>query len=173
MTDNIEKKVAVDGPVANEGEHGSSPFSPGQVSPADPLGFGQRWTVARKREVVLRLLRGEPMELMSRQFGVEIFRLEQWREKAIAGIEAALKDRSVAALPVTGKDALYWDRDFVGFGVRVQRNGRKVYVVQSRGPAGLRRVTLGPCAGVAINVRRRQAATIIDRIMLFGAQVRC
>ena len=46
MTDNIEKKVAVDGPVANEGEHGSSPFSPGQVSPADPLGFGQRWTVA-------------------------------------------------------------------------------------------------------------------------------
>ena len=91
MTDNIEKKVAVDGPVANEGEHGSSPFSPGQVSPADPLGFGQRWTVARKREVVLRLLRGEPMELMSRQFGVEIFRLEQWREKAIAGIEAALK----------------------------------------------------------------------------------
>ena len=55
MTDNIEKKVAVDGPVANEGEHGSSPFSPGQVSPADPLGFGQRWTVARKREVVLRL----------------------------------------------------------------------------------------------------------------------
>ena len=62
MTDNIEKKVAVDGPVANEGEHGSSPFSPGQVSPADPLGFGQRWTVARKREVVLRLLRGEPME---------------------------------------------------------------------------------------------------------------
>ena len=93
MTDNIEKKVAVDGPVANEGEHGSSPFSPGQVSPADPLGFGQRWTVARKREVVLRLLRGEPMELMSRQFGVEIFRLEQWREKAIAGIEAALKDR--------------------------------------------------------------------------------
>ena len=31
-------------------------------------------------EVVLRLLRGEPMELMSRQFGVEIFRLEQWRE---------------------------------------------------------------------------------------------
>ena len=45
MTDNIEKKVAVDGPVANEGEHGSSPFSPGQVSPADPLGLasGGRW----------------------------------------------------------------------------------------------------------------------------------
>ena len=75
-----------------------------------------------------------------------------------------LTTRSVTALPVTGKDAVYWDRDLAGFGVRVQHNGRKVYVVQSRGPAGLRRVTLGPCAGVAIDVRRREAATIIDRI---------
>ena len=75
-----------------------------------------------------------------------------------------LTTRSVAALPVTGKDALYWDRDFTGFGVRVQRNGRKVYVVQTRGPAGLKRVTLGPFAGVSIDKRRREAATIIDRI---------
>ena len=86
MTDNFENKVAVDGPVVNEGELGSSTFSPGQVSPAGPLGLGQRWTVTRKREVALRLLRGEPVELLSRQLGVEIFRLEQWREKAIAGI---------------------------------------------------------------------------------------
>ena len=93
MTDNFENKVAVDGPVVNEGELGSSTFSPGQVSPAGPLGLGQRWTVTRKREVALRLLRGEPVELLSRQLGVEIFRLEQWREKAIAGIDASLKDR--------------------------------------------------------------------------------
>ena len=45
MTDNFENKVAVDGPVVNEGELGSSTFSPGQVSPAGPLGLGQRWTV--------------------------------------------------------------------------------------------------------------------------------
>ena len=51
MTDNFENKVAVDGPVVNEGELGSSTFSPGQVSPAGPLGLGQRWTVTRKREV--------------------------------------------------------------------------------------------------------------------------
>ena len=81
MTDNFENKVAVDGPVVNEGELGSSTFSPGQVSPAGPLGLGQRWT--RKREVALRLF-GEPVELLSRQLGVEIFRLEQWREKAMA-----------------------------------------------------------------------------------------
>ena len=69
MTDNFENKVAVDGPVVNEGELGSSTFSPGQVSPAGPLGLGQRWTVTRKREVALRLLRGEPVELLSRQLG--------------------------------------------------------------------------------------------------------
>ena len=93
MTDNFEKKVAVDGPVVNEGELGSSTFSPGQVSPAGPLGLGQRWRGAvgsRKREVALRLLRGEPVELLSRQLGVEIFRL---LEKAIAGIAASLKER--------------------------------------------------------------------------------
>ena len=91
--DNFEKKVAVDGPVINAGELGSSTFSPGQALPAGPLGLGQRWTVARKREVVLRLLRDEPVQLLSRQLGVEIFRLEQWREKAIGGIDASLKQR--------------------------------------------------------------------------------
>ena len=93
MTDNFEKKVAVDGPVVNAGELGSSTFSPGQALPAGPLGLGQRWTVARKREVVLQLLRDEPVQLLSRQLGVEIFRLEQWREKAIGGIDASLKQR--------------------------------------------------------------------------------
>ena len=29
-----------------------------------------------------------------------------------------LTTRSVAALPVTGKDTVYWDRNFRGFGVR-------------------------------------------------------
>ncbi len=80
--------------MVSEGEPGSSTVSPGQVSPpAGQLGLGQRWTVTRKREVVLRLLRGEPVELLSRQLGVEIFRLEQWREKAIGGIDASLKER--------------------------------------------------------------------------------
>ena len=46
MTDNFEKKVAVDGPVVNAGELGSSTFSPGQALPAGPLGLGQRWSVA-------------------------------------------------------------------------------------------------------------------------------
>ena len=54
-----------------------------------PLGQGQRWTAARKREVVLRLFRGEPLDLVSRQLGVGLYRLQQWREDAWAGMEEA------------------------------------------------------------------------------------
>lgn len=59
----------------------------------EPLAPGQRWTVARKREVVLRLLRGEPVEMLSRELGVEIYRLERWRDKALSGIDAVLRER--------------------------------------------------------------------------------
>ena len=61
--------------------------------PAGGLAPGQRWSAARKREVVLRLLRGEPIEALSRELGIEIYRLEKWREKALSGIDTALKER--------------------------------------------------------------------------------
>ena len=49
--------------------------------------------MARKREVALRLLRGESVESLSRELGVEIYRLEKWRERALAGIDASLRER--------------------------------------------------------------------------------
>jgi uncharacterized protein HemY len=53
--------------------------------------------VARKREVVLRLLRGEAAELLSRELGVALYKLEQWRRKADAALEGALKEREAEA----------------------------------------------------------------------------
>ena len=58
------------------------------------LGPEQRWSARRKREVVMRLLRGEPLEAISREVAVEIYRLEQWRRRALEGMGAALKDRT-------------------------------------------------------------------------------
>ena len=58
-----------------------------------PLGPGQRWSASRKREVVFRLLRGESLDAVSRELGVELYRLEEWRERVLAGIDLALKDR--------------------------------------------------------------------------------
>src|SRR4051812_20081057 len=49
------------GLVDSEGERGSSMLSiTGQAAGPGPLAPGQRWSLARKHEVVLRLLRGEP-----------------------------------------------------------------------------------------------------------------
>ncbi len=58
-----------------------------------PLAPGQRWSAARKREVVLRLMRGESAELLSRELGLPIVKLEQWRQRAEVALEGALKER--------------------------------------------------------------------------------
>ena len=78
--------------------------------------------------------------------------------------ELKLTKRAVDALEVEGKDAVFWDRDLAGFGVRVHPTGRKVYVVQTRGPGGPKRVTLGRHGELSINQARKRAVPIIDRI---------
>ena len=65
----------------------------GAVAGAGSLAPGQRWSASRKRDVVLRLLRGESLEALSREAGVEIYRLDAWRERAMAGLELGLKAR--------------------------------------------------------------------------------
>ena len=75
-----------------------------------------------------------------------------------------LTKRIVERLKADGKDAIFWDRDLAGFGVRVHTTGRKLYIVQSRGPAGLKRVTLGRTGTQTVDERRREAAIVIDRI---------
>ena len=75
-----------------------------------------------------------------------------------------LTKRIVERLKADGKDAIFWDADLAGFGVRVHTTGRKLYIVQSRGPAGLKRVTLGRVGTETVDARRREAALVIDRI---------
>ena len=53
----------------------------------------KRWSTGRKKEVVLRLLRGEPVDAISREVSVPIYKLERWRDRALAGIDAGLKER--------------------------------------------------------------------------------
>ena len=52
-----------------------------------------RWSAGRKKAVVLRLLRGEPVDAVSREVAVPIYKLEQWRDRALTGIDAGLKER--------------------------------------------------------------------------------
>ena len=98
--DQTDRDHAVDGPVVSEGGRSPSALTTGQTTPGakggaaqGPLAPGQRWSASRKREVVLRLMRGESAELLSRELGLPLFKLEQWRQRAEAALEGALKER--------------------------------------------------------------------------------
>jgi len=84
---------AEDTPVGAEGARRATGAATGGGAPG-PLEPGQRWSVARKREVALRVLRGESLEALSRELGVELYRLEAWRDRALAGIDASLRVRT-------------------------------------------------------------------------------
>lgn len=90
----VEVKQETAGMRAGEAEGGRRPTadSPGG-GVLGGLAPGQRWSVGRKREVVLRLLRGEPLDGLSREVGVEMYRLERWRERVLAGIDGSLRER--------------------------------------------------------------------------------
>jgi len=53
----------------------------------------KRWGAKQKREIILRLFRGELIDDLSREVGVEIYKLEEWRNQALNGIECGFKER--------------------------------------------------------------------------------
>ena len=55
------------------------------------LGSGGAFT--RKRDVVLRLMQGEPVEALSRRLGLPVYKLEEWLQRGLAGIDAGLRER--------------------------------------------------------------------------------
>ena len=78
-------------PMGNPKNNPKLPTSSGETAGPTVI---QRWSATRKREVVLRLLRGESLDAVSREIGVEVYRLERWRDKALAVMDAGLKERS-------------------------------------------------------------------------------
>jgi len=53
----------------------------------------ERWSAKAKSEVVLRLLRGEALEAVSREIQVPAHELEAWRRDFLDGAVAKLKSR--------------------------------------------------------------------------------
>ena len=56
-------------------------------------GHRRRMSARRKQDAVLRLLRGEDLELVSRELAVTAAELSGWREAFLAAGEASLKSR--------------------------------------------------------------------------------
>ena len=68
------------------------------ATPETPIdsneGRYKRWTATRKMEIVLRYLRGESLDSLSRAIGVASSVIEEWYHVAMGGIETSLKSRT-------------------------------------------------------------------------------
>ena len=53
-----------------------------------------RFSSRKKMEVVLRILRGEDLDLVSREAGLTAAKVSEWRDQFVASGQAALKSRA-------------------------------------------------------------------------------
>ncbi len=60
-------------------------------------GRGGRFSARRKRETVLRLLRGEDLESVSRELGITAARASLWRDQLLVAGQAGRKSRATEA----------------------------------------------------------------------------
>ncbi len=72
-----------------------------------------------------------------------------------------ISKRTVEALSVEDKDAVFWDDKIPGFGVRVYPSGSKVFVVQTRTQGKSKRITLGRYGVMTADQARKKAAETI------------
>ena len=53
----------------------------------------KRWSAARKMEIVLRHIRGESLDALSREIGMAASQIEEWHQRVIKTMELSLKNR--------------------------------------------------------------------------------
>src|SRR5665647_2595936 len=69
-----------------------------------------------------------------------------------------LSKLKVEGFPVPEKSqAFYWDGELIGFGVRINPNGKRSYIVQGRVAGKTRRITLGTHGVITCDEARRKA----------------
>ena len=83
------------------------------------------------------------------------------RSNAVANRIPRISKCSVDAVKAGGTDAVYWDGELTGFGLRVRRSGRKSYVVQTRIAGKLCWFTIGPHGPLNPDQARARALEIL------------
>jgi transposase len=105
---------------------------------APGLGRGGCMSRQRKLRAVLRLLRGEDLELVSRELGVTAATLSNWRDDFLAGGEAALASRPKDARDVHSEQLkaklgeLLLERELLQRKVELLESGRPLARRRSR-----------------------------------------
>jgi hypothetical protein len=120
------------GPVARGSSNGGAPSHDDVPSERE-----RRFSSRRKTEVVMRLVAGEPLDMLARECGVTAARIAEWRDAFLAAGQAALK----------GRDAMPQDEEvrrlkgIVGdLTMRLELSREKIKAMEvGQGPFGLRR----------------------------------
>jgi transposase-like protein len=91
----LSKKGSWEIAMTDETKDGTGALQRGHHAGGDvPVpGRRRRMSAKRKQSAVLRLLKGEPIELVSRELGVTAAELAAWRDAVLAAGEASLKTR--------------------------------------------------------------------------------
>ena len=110
----------------------------------------RRMSAKRKQSAVLRLLRGEDLELVSRELGVTAVELTAWRDAFLAAGEASLKTR-----PADGRDV---EIGLVEGQGRGSDHGQRAVGDQDRAPGGG-----PPFAPVEVEAMSRQVSPSAHR----------
>ena len=77
-----------------DGKHGGAAGAETSgIGAAAAPGRERRMTAGRKRDAVLRLLRGEPLEIVARELAVTAADLSAWRDAFLEAGAASLKSR--------------------------------------------------------------------------------
>ncbi len=79
----------------------------------------------------------------------------------MTGRTGKLTNRAVERIRPNGADAVYWDGELTGFGIRVRASGRKNYIVQTRVRGKLRWFTIGPHGPLTAEEARARALEIL------------
>src|SRR5262249_22499827 len=69
-------------------------------------------------------------------------------------------------IPAGRSEALFWDSDLRGFGVRLLASGVRTWVVQYRTDSGQRRQRIGPAATLNAEEARKAAKKILAKVQL-------
>jgi integrase len=78
------------------------------------------------------------------------------------------KSVEVLSCPPGRKDALVFDGELRGFGVRVTTGGGKIFLVQYPSPLGKRRIRLGPFGTLTVEDARREAKVVLGHVARGG-----
>ena len=126
MSKENEKELLTVSPV----EGGRRPTGTGETKAAP-----KRFWAQHKTEAVLRLLRGEDIDTLSRELGVTAATLSQWRSAFLAGGAESLKKRS----PAEEAEYKRLNEKIGEQTMEIELLREKIRIMEAKDPLGLRR----------------------------------